>query len=112
MRFATEWLPREAEQCQCELLNVRTISLCCDSLAVRNAFGSSIYISFLIALRSSYFVIMIVFDTSTLILIAKADLLDLFLTSINVPVAIPSEAETECCGSNTACDAIIRQQAL
>ena len=35
----------------------------------------------------TYFVIMIVFDASTLVLIAKADLLDLFLTSINVPVA-------------------------
>jgi|GEM_PF-3718886 len=48
IRFATEWLPREAEQCQCELLNVRTISLCRDFLAVRNAFGSSIYIFFLL----------------------------------------------------------------
>src|ERR1700674_4916991 len=52
IRFATEWLPREAEQCQCELLNVRTISLCCDFVAVRNVFGSSIYISFLLELRS------------------------------------------------------------
>jgi predicted nucleic acid-binding protein len=55
---------------------------------------------------------MIVFDASTLILIAKADLLDLFLTSINVPVAIPGEAEKECCGSKKALDAIIIQKAL
>jgi len=36
---------------------------------------------------------MVVFDASTLILTAKADLLDLFLTSVNVPVAIPGEVE-------------------
>jgi predicted nucleic acid-binding protein len=112
IRFATEWLPREAEHCQWELLNVRTISLCCDFLAVRNAFGSSIYISFLLELRLSYFVIMIVLDASTLILIAKADLLDPFLTSINVPVAIPREVAKECCSSKKALDAIIIQKAL
>src|ERR1700730_10954713 len=55
---------------------------------------------------------MVVFDASTLILIAKADLLDLFLTSINVPVAIPSEVEKECCGFKKALDAIIIQKAL
>ena len=76
------------------------------------SWGSSIYISFLLELRSSYFVIMIVFDASTLILIAKADLLDLFLTSINVPVAIPREVEKECCSSKKALDAIIIQKAL
>src|SRR6202521_5964571 len=79
---------------------------------VRNAFGSSIHILFLLELRSSYFVIMVVFDASTLILIAKADLLDLFLTSVNVPVAIPGEVENECCGSKKALDAIIIQKAL
>ena len=55
---------------------------------------------------------MIVFDASTLILIAKAELLDLFLARISVPVAIPSEVEKECCGSKKALDAIIIQQAL
>jgi len=54
---------------------------------------------------------MVVFDASTLILIAKADLLDLFLTSVNVPVAIPGEVEKECCGSKKALDAIIIQKA-
>ena len=72
----------------------------------------SIYISFLLELRSSYFVIMIVFDASTLILMAKADLLDLFLTSVNAPVAIPGEVEKECCGSKKPLDAIIIQKAL
>lgn len=63
-------------------------------------------------LRLSYFVIMIVFDASTLILIAKAELLDLFLVHVSVPVAIPVEVERECCGSKKALDALIIQRAL
>ena len=55
---------------------------------------------------------MVVFDASTLILIAKADLLDLFLTSVDAPVAIPGEVEKECCGSKKPLDAIIIQKAL
>ena len=42
---------------------------------------------------------MVVFDASTLILIAKVGLLDLFLTNVSVPVAIPGEVEKECCRS-------------
>ena len=53
-----------------------------------------------------------VLDASTLILIAKADLLDLFLSSVNVPVAVPSEVEKECCGSKKALDAMIIQKVL
>lgn len=63
-------------------------------------------------LRLSYFVIMIIFDASTLILIAKAQLLDLFLAHVSVPVAIPVEVERECCGSKKALDALIIQRAL
>lgn len=66
----------------------------------------------MLELRLSYFVIMIVFDASTLILIAKAELLDLFLAHVSVPVAIPSEVERECCGSTKALDALIIQRAL
>jgi len=55
---------------------------------------------------------MIVFDASTLILIAKVELLDLFLASVSVPVAIPAEVEEECCGSKKALDAVIIQRAL
>ena len=54
---------------------------------------------------------MIVFDASTLILIAKVELLDLFLASVSVPVAIPAEVEKECCGSKKALDAVIIQRA-
>lgn len=55
---------------------------------------------------------MIVFDASTLILIAKVELLDLFLVNINVPVAIPGEGATECCGSRKSLDATMIQKAL
>ena len=55
---------------------------------------------------------MIVFDASTLILIAKVGLLDLFLSNVSVPVAIPGEVEKECCGSKKALDAVIIQRAL
>jgi len=55
---------------------------------------------------------MIVFDASTLILIAKAELLDLFLSNVGVPVAIPGQVEKECCGSKKALDAVIIQKAL
>ena len=55
---------------------------------------------------------MIVFDASTLILIAKAELLSLFLANVTVPVAIPGEVERECCGSKKALDAVIIQRAL
>ena len=55
---------------------------------------------------------MIVLDASTLILIAKVELLDLFLANVNVPVAIPGEVERECCGSKKTLDAVIIQRAL
>jgi predicted nucleic acid-binding protein len=55
---------------------------------------------------------MIVFDGSTLILIAKVELLDLFLANVSIPVAIPEEVERECCGSKKALDAVIIQRAI
>ena len=55
---------------------------------------------------------MIVFDASTLILIAKAELLDLFLAEAGVPVAIPVEVARECCGFKRALDALMIQKAL
>lgn len=55
---------------------------------------------------------MIVFDASTLILVAKVELLELFLASVSVPVAIPAEVEKECCGSKKALDALIIQRAV
>jgi predicted nucleic acid-binding protein len=55
---------------------------------------------------------MIVFDASTLILIAKIELLGLFLADVSVPVAIPGEVEKECCGSKKVLDAVIIQRAI
>lgn len=55
---------------------------------------------------------MIVFDASTLILIAKAELLDLFLSNVSVPIAVPGEVERECCGSKKALDAVVIQKAV
>jgi hypothetical protein len=45
-------------------------------------FGSSIRNSFLPKVRASYFVIMILFAASMLILMAQAELLDLFLVRV------------------------------
>jgi predicted nucleic acid-binding protein len=55
---------------------------------------------------------MIVLDASTLIVTAKVELLDLFLANVSIPVAIPSEAARECCGSKKALDAALIQKAL
>jgi predicted nucleic acid-binding protein len=55
---------------------------------------------------------MIIFDASTLILIAKAELLDLFLLNIGQPVAIPAEVERECCGGRKTLDSLLIQRAL
>ncbi|MHB8756134.1 MAG: hypothetical protein ACYC92_14440 [Candidatus Acidiferrales bacterium] len=62
--------------------------------------------------RLSHFVIMIVFDASALILIAKAEVLDLFLADSKLAVAIPAEVEKECCGSKKTLDALMIQKAL
>ena len=55
---------------------------------------------------------MIVFDASTLILIAKAELLDPILASGKPEVAIPVEVGKECYGSKKALDALMIQKAL
>ena len=46
-------------------------------------------------LRLSYFVIMIIFDAFALILMAKIELLDPFLASVELQVAIPPEFGVE-----------------
>jgi predicted nucleic acid-binding protein len=55
---------------------------------------------------------MFVFDASTLILIAKGEFLDLFISHAGMPVVIPGEVERECCGSKRVLDAVIIQKAL
>jgi len=55
---------------------------------------------------------MIVFDASTLIFIAKAELLDSFLTDIELEAAIPVEVKKECCDVKKSLDALLIQKAL
>lgn len=55
---------------------------------------------------------MFVFDSSTLILIAKLELLELFLSEIGMEVAIPQAVEEECCGGKKTLDALMIQKAV
>ncbi len=55
---------------------------------------------------------MVVFDASTLILIAKAELLEPLLAGTKLGVAIPVEVEKECCGSQKTVDALMIQKAV
>ena len=55
---------------------------------------------------------MIVFDASTLILLAKAELLEKFLESVGQPIAIPKEVERECCQAKKKLDALLIQKAI
>jgi predicted nucleic acid-binding protein len=55
---------------------------------------------------------MFVFDSSTLILITKAELLDLFLGRIQQAVAIPEAVDRGCCGGKKVLDALMIQKAL
>jgi predicted nucleic acid-binding protein len=55
---------------------------------------------------------MFIFDASTLILIAKIDLLDLFLNEIGLEVAVPKAIEEECCGDRKTLDALMIQKAV
>ena len=55
---------------------------------------------------------MVVFDSSTLILVSKVEILDLFLATINLPVAIPAAVEKECCGGKKTLDGLVIQKAL
>jgi len=55
---------------------------------------------------------MIVFDASTLILIAKIELLDAFLGSVRLSAVIPEEVARECCFAKKTLDALMIQKAL
>ncbi len=55
---------------------------------------------------------MLVFDSSTLILIAKIELLDVFLKDIGMEIAIPRAVEDECCGGTKTLDALMIRKAL
>jgi predicted nucleic acid-binding protein len=55
---------------------------------------------------------MIIFDSSTLILLAKIELLSPFLASVEMRAAIPLEVERECCGVKKTLHALMIQKAL
>ena len=55
---------------------------------------------------------MFIFDSSTLILTAKVELLDTFLKNIDMGIAIPKSVEDECCGGKKTLDALIIRKAL
>ncbi len=55
---------------------------------------------------------MIVFDASTLILIARIELLDPFLGGVSLEVAIPQEVEKECCSVQVTLDALMIRKAI
>ncbi len=55
---------------------------------------------------------MIAFNASTLILLAKVELLEMFLENIGQAVAIPKEVERECCGGQQSFDALLIQKAI
>jgi predicted nucleic acid-binding protein len=55
---------------------------------------------------------MFILDASALILIAKTETLDVFLSGVELDVAIPLEVEKECCGVKKSLDALMIQKAL
>jgi predicted nucleic acid-binding protein len=55
---------------------------------------------------------MIVLDASTLILLAKVELLSPFLAGVGSPVTIPTEVERECCRGKKTLDALMIQRAV
>jgi predicted nucleic acid-binding protein len=55
---------------------------------------------------------MFIFDASTLILIAKTEILDPFLRDVGLDVAIPLEVEKECCSVKKSLDALMIRKAL
>lgn len=55
---------------------------------------------------------MLILDSSTLILTAKIELLDLFLDNAGMEVAIPRAVEEECCIGKKTLDALMIQKAV
>src|ERR1700688_1100140 len=55
---------------------------------------------------------MFLFEASTLILIAKTEILDALLREVGLDVAIPLEVEKECCSVRKSLDALMIRKAL
>jgi predicted nucleic acid-binding protein len=55
---------------------------------------------------------MVVFDSSTLILTAKIEILDIFLNSMTIDVVVPDAVENECCRGKKTFDALAIRKIL
>jgi hypothetical protein len=55
---------------------------------------------------------MIVFDSSPLILLAKAELLELFLRNFPERAVVPKAVQAECCGKSESFDAKLIAQLI
>ena|SRR3989304_8466415 len=55
---------------------------------------------------------MIIFDSSTLILLTRTDLLERFMSSLNDPIVIPKAVERESCEEKESVDALVIQRAI
>ena len=55
---------------------------------------------------------MIVFNASTLILLAKVELLDTFLDAAGDKAVVPKEVEKECCEEKSTVDALLIRRAI
>ncbi len=55
---------------------------------------------------------MLIFDASTLILLAKTELLETFLDSFSGEVLIPAAVERECCRAKKSFDALLIEKAI
>jgi predicted nucleic acid-binding protein len=55
---------------------------------------------------------MLIFDASTLILLARIELMETFLANASMGIAVPKEVEKECCGAKKTLDAFMIQKAI
>jgi uncharacterized protein len=55
---------------------------------------------------------MMIFDASTLILLARIELMDTFIASIPMKVAIPEEVQKECCSGKKTLDSLVIEKAI
>lgn len=55
---------------------------------------------------------MIVFDSSTLILLARTDLLERYMGNLNEPIVIPKAVERESCEEKDSADVMVIQRAI
>jgi len=55
---------------------------------------------------------MVVFDSSTLILLARTELLDRFLGAAKLKIVVPREVERECCEERETLDGLLIQRAI